>query len=80
MPNIGDETRGKEIGKVGSRNVEMQKHVWVRCPICSNERWAQKKSTINPVNNRSRLCPPCTLLNAKTFRLNTEKAAKEGRI
>jgi hypothetical protein len=80
MPTIGDEIRGKEIGKVGSRNKEMQVHVWVRCPHCLNERWVQKKSAINPVNNKSRLCPSCAKNNAKQFCINPEKAAKEGRI
>ena len=80
MPNIGDEIRGKEIGKTGSRNIELQMHVWLRCPHCLDERWAQKKSAINPVNNKSRLCPLCTKNNAKKFRINPAKAAKEGRI
>jgi len=79
MPNIGDEIRGKELGKVG-RNAERLIHVWVKCPYCSAERWVQKKSAINPVNNKSRLCPLCAKNKAKTFRLNPEKAAKEGRI
>ena len=80
MPNIGDEIRGKEIGKIGKRNVEMQKFVWVRCPDCKEERWTQKKPVFNPVNNTSRRCYRCAINHAKQFRLNPEKAAKEGRI
>ena len=67
MPNIGDEIRGKEIGKIGKRTVEMQKFVWVGCPDCKEERWTQKK-------------PVFSINHAKQFRLNPEKAAKEGRI
>ena len=77
MPNIGDEIRGKEIGKIGSRNIEMQMHVWVRCPDCDEERWTQKKSA---VNNITRYCPKCTINRASHFRINPEKAAKDGRI
>ena len=80
MPNIGDEIRGKEIGKMGSRNIEMQMHVWVRCPDCDEERWTQKKSAQNPVNNITRYCPQCAIHRASHFRINPEKAAKEGRI
>lgn len=80
MPNIGDELRGKEIGKTSNRAIEKQIHVWVQCPNCLEERWVAKKSSLNPVNNRSRLCPSCAVENAKKFRINPEKAAKEGRI
>ena len=80
MPNIGDEIRGKELGKIGSRNVEMQMFVWVWCPDCKEERWTQKKSVFNPVNNTMRCCSQCAINRAKRFHINPEKAAKEGRI
>jgi len=78
MPNIGDEIRGKEIGKssVAARSL----FVWVHCPDCDEERWTQKKSAQNPVNNITRYCPQCAIHRASHFRINPEKAAKEGRI
>jgi formylmethanofuran dehydrogenase subunit E len=76
MPNIGDEIRGKEIGKEG-HNAERVLYVWVKCPHCLEERWAQKKS---PLNNKSRLCLPCNKNNASTFNLHPIKPAKEGLI
>jgi len=79
MPNIGDEIRGKEIGKVAD-SAKRQLHVWVRCPYCLKERWAQKKSSWNRMSNRTRLCILCARNNAKTFRINPRKAAEEGRI
>ena len=79
LPNIGDEIRGKDIGKVGY-NAERLKHVWVKCPNCLEERWAQKKSTLIAVGNRIRLCAPCVKNTAKTFRINPSKEAEEGRI
>ena len=80
MPNIGDEIRGKELGKKGSRNVEMQIFVWVWCPDCKEERWAYRKSALNPVTNTTRCCSQCAINRARHFRLNPEKAAKGGRI
>jgi len=74
MPTIGDEIRGKEIGKssVAARSL----FVWVHCPDCKEERWTQKKSS---GNNATRYCSQCTIDRAKHFTLNPEKAAKEGR-
>ena len=80
MPTIGEEIKGKEIGYEANSNSAKSLFVWVRCPGCEEERWARKKPIINPANNTNRLCSPCAVKQAKTFRLNTEKAATEGRI
>ena len=78
MPTIGDEIRGKDIGKssAAARSI----FVWVHCPDCKEERWTQKKSSFNPVNNITRCCSQCAINRAKHFYINPEKAAKEGRI
>ncbi len=80
MPTIGEEIKGKEIGYEAAHPSAKILFVWVQCPGCLEERWARKKSALNPVNNTKRLCSPCAVKQAKTFRLNTEKAAVEGRI
>jgi len=79
MPIVGDEIRGNEIGYTTKGSARIW-FVWVQCPGCLEERWARKKSALNPVNNTKRLCSPCAVKQAKTFRLNTAKAAVEGRI
>ena len=79
MPNIGDEIRGKDIGKINCK-AERFLYVWVKCPQCLEERWAQKKSSWDSGNNKTRVCLSCNINRAKTFRLNPETAAKEGRI
>jgi len=80
MPTIGDEIKGIEIGYDASHPSARILFVWVQCPKCEEERWARKRSSINPVNNVTRLCSPCAVKQAKSFRLNTERAAIEGRI
>ncbi|MAH46712.1 hypothetical protein CMI37_12855 [Candidatus Pacearchaeota archaeon] len=78
MPTIGDEIHGKDIGRSGSSARGI--FVWVHCPVCTEERWTQKKSSYNPVNNATRRCSKCAIKLAKQFRINPEKAALEGRI
>jgi len=78
MPNIGDEIRGKDLDKITYKAKRL--YVWVKCPYCLEERWAQKKSSWDSGNNKTRLCPSCNTNRARTFRLNPEKAAKEERI
>jgi|TARA_R110000744_G_scaffold63668_1_gene130946 hypothetical protein len=78
MPTVGDVVRGSEIGKTGTAARSM--FVWANCPSCNEDRWAQRKSEGNPVSNTSRRCKKCAIKHAKQFSLNTEKAAREGRI
>ena len=78
MPIIGDELKGKEIGYENTSTARTM-FVWVQCVGCEVERWARKNWT-NPTNNKHRLCSPCAIKQAKTFRLNPEKAAIDGRI
>ena len=80
MPTIGEQIKGNEIGYEASHSSAKILFVWVRCPMCTEERWARKRSSINPVNNVTRLCSPCAVKHAKNFRLNSERAAIEGRI
>lgn len=80
MPTIGEEIKGKEIGYETTHPAAKILFVWVQCPMCEDERWARKKPVSNPVNNKRRLCAPCAVKQAKTFRLNAERAAIEGRI
>ena len=62
MPEIGDEVRAEEIGKVGRA-----KHVWVFCPSCKEERWTMRQSN---ASNTFRLCKPCNIrINAKRFHI-----------
>ena len=77
MPNIGDEIRGEELGKESSSAKQLI-YVWVKCPHCLEERWTQKKSELNPANNRTRLCLLCVRNNARTFSIHTHEVIKEG--
>ena len=72
MPKLGDEIYGKEISKSART-----KYIWVICKIYNNERWSPKGTVYQGL---SRQCQSCNLKNAKTFRINPEKAMKEGRI
>lgn len=48
MPEIGDTTRGRKIGK-GSLS---RPYTWQACPDCGKERWAETKAGI-------KRCQPC---------------------
>jgi ribosomal protein S27E len=65
MPTVGDEIRGEDIGRIGGS--ARSKFVWVHCPSCNEERWTQKKSSLNPVNNTIRRCAKCAIKYAKQF-------------
>jgi len=67
MPEIGEEIRASEIGRgqyskkfvwVGQYS---KKFVWVLCPVCREERWAHKASTLS---SKSRLCRECSIRSA----------------
>ncbi len=63
MPNIGDEILASEIGRTGKRLF-----VWVRCPVCTEERWVGRKSSPYAAqSNTKRLCRQCTINQAKRF-------------
>ena len=57
-PNLGDVKMACEIGKVGRR-----KHIWVKCPMCTQERWAIKTSY--SAEGTTRLCRECVIVKAK---------------
>jgi len=57
MPEIGEEIRASEIG----RGQYSKKFVWVLCPVCREERWAHKASTLS---SKSRLCRECSIRSA----------------
>jgi len=58
-PNLGDVKMACEIGKVGRT-----RYSWVICPMCTEKRWAIKK-TGNVGGNHNRLCRQCVIENAK---------------
>lgn len=63
MPEIGEEIRAEAIGKPGGG----KKYLWVVCPVCREERWANKSSTLS---SKSRLCKNCAIRSAsKRFHL-----------
>ena len=63
MPEIGEEIRASDIGR-GKNN---KRFVWVICPVCREERWAHKASTLS---SKSRLCKDCSIrAAAKRFHI-----------
>ena len=63
MPELGEEINAEDIGKPGGK----KKYLWVVCPVCREERWAYKASTLG---NKSRLCKKCNIRSAgKRFHL-----------
>lgn len=47
------------VGQIETRTKEKRKHIWVRCPICQEERWQQLRSyKIQATPGR---CPFCNM-------------------
>jgi ribosomal protein S27E len=65
MPNVGDITQGKLIGRPKGR------FVWVRCQDCGKERWLSYKP-LDPASVRR--CHPCHVRYVReVFTLNKAK-------
>ena len=54
MPALGDKARGDSLGKTGPGAATYW--VFVECPICKVQRWAQPKGSYQQALNRTRHC------------------------
>ncbi len=65
--SLGDTVSADQLGKPGGK----RKYMWIKCPMCHEQRWALKKNKAMPL---SKLCRPCTILKSKlSFKLNPHK-------
>jgi len=76
LPQVGEIKNASKIGKSGS-----SRFIWVKCPVCGNERWQSYLYFLKSEGKRRGICPSCASREHSSKRfLGTRRKERSGYV